>query len=230
MMGKKFLHYGLQRSGTNFTESLLKKNFRVKIINRKSRNLPRHLPLQKHFRLYDDKTIIPESKYFNNHLYQSFDEFESSLGLKELVDGVIIISKDPYSWLLSYEKWAAKCQWPKPDYDYIEEYLAFLNKWKQFSEGSDKIYFIKYLDLLTKPEKILYDIQIKFKLIKRFRLFKKTITELKKVNVSETFTNQQKKYYVEKMYLNHYSPSKLKEVNSYLHEELMEFLGYDIVD
>ena len=229
-MRKKFLHYGLQRSGTNFTESLLKKNFRVKIINKKSRNLPRHTPLQKHFRLYDDKSIIPEPKYQNNHLYQSFEEFESSLGLNTSVDGILIISKDPYSWLFSYENWAAKCQWPSPDYNYVEEYVAFLNKWKQFSEESDKIHFIKYLNLLTAPEKVLNEIQIKFKASKKFRLFNKTITEVKKVQVSDTFTSQKRKYYVEKEYLNQYSPSKLQSVNSVLDPELMKFLGDEIVE
>lgn len=229
-MRRKFLHYGLQRSGTNFTESLLIKNFRVKIINRKSRNLPRNNPLQKHFRLYDDKSIIPEPKYLNNHLYQSFKDFESSLGLNTPVDGILIISKDPYSWLLSYENWAAKCQWPQPHYNYVEEYVAFLNKWKQFSEESDKIYFIKYLDLLTAPEKVLQEIQIKYKASKKFRLFNKTITEIKKVKVSDTFTSQKKKYYLEKQYLNQYSPSKLHSVNSVLDPELMKLLGYEIVE
>lgn len=229
-MGKKLLHYGLQRSGTNFIESLIKKNFKAQIINRKSRNLPRHQPLQKHFRLYDDKTKIPEPKYLNDHLYQSFDEFESSLGLKSPVDGIIIISKDPYSWLLSYEKWATKCQWPDSDYNYIEEYVLFLNKWKQFSEESEKIHFIKYSNLLTEPEIIMDEIQSKFQIKKKFRFFKKSITEIKKVNVSDAFTNQHKSYYVEKKYLNLYSPEKLKKVNSLLNDELMEFLGYETID
>ena len=102
-MKKTLLHYGLQRSGTNFLESLLKKNFKVSIPNLRKE---REHPLQKHFRLYDDKTKIPEPKYYNKITYKNFKEFEKSLDLSKEIQGIIIISKDPYSWLLSYEKWA----------------------------------------------------------------------------------------------------------------------------
>lgn len=48
----KVLHYGLQRSGTNFLETLLKRKYRIQFLNS---NQDRKSPLQKHFRLYDDK-------------------------------------------------------------------------------------------------------------------------------------------------------------------------------
>ena len=91
-MKKTLLHYGLQRSGTNFLESLLKKNFKVSIPNLRKE---REHPLQKHFRLYDDKTKIPEPKYYNKITYENFKEFEKSLDLSKEIQGIIIISKDP---------------------------------------------------------------------------------------------------------------------------------------
>ena len=148
-MKKKILHYGLQRSGTNFLESLLVKNFDIKI---HSLRKEREHPLQKHFRLYDDKSKIPESKYLNNYNFKTYDDFKKSWGLNTEINGVIVISKDPYSWLLSYEKWAKKCNWPNPSYQYIEEYNLFLDKWRVFAQQSNDILFIRYIDLLVQPE------------------------------------------------------------------------------
>ena len=91
--------------------------------------------------------------------------------------------------------------------------------------------FIKYIDLLTKPETVLNNLQNQFQIDKKYRIInKKTTTELKEVNESDAFTNQQKKYYVKKKYLKQYSSIKLKKVNSFLDEKLMDFLDYDIVN
>ena len=99
------LHYGLQRSGTNYLETLLKKNFRIRFLNS---NKDRRSPLHKHCRLYKNKQIIPEPQYQNDIVVDTFDQFES---LFEVVpDYYFIISKDPYSWNLSYRNWAKKMQ------------------------------------------------------------------------------------------------------------------------
>ena len=224
-MGKRLLHYGLQRSGTNFLESLLKKNFSSKVLNsRKERNHP----LQKHFRLYDDKTKIPESKYLNNYNYNSYDDFKKSWGLNTEINGVIVISKDPYSWLLSYEKWAKKCTWPTPNYNYIEEYNLFLNKWKDFAEQTNDIIFVKYIDLLVQPEIELTKIENKFSLKRRWNTKRKGLkTELEKVKVSEKFTLDKKDFYIQKKYLEDYNNTKLELINSVIDKNLMEFLNYE---
>ena len=226
-MKKTLLHYGLQRSGTNFLESLLKKNFKVSIPNLRKE---REHPLQKHFRLYDDKTKIPEPKYYNKITYENFKEFEKSLGLSKEIQGIIIISKDPYSWLLSYEKWANKCAWPSPEYHYIEEYYLFLNKWREFQKQTNKIMFIRYIDLLEKPEKILNQIQVKFELKNKFSIFNtKLTTTQKKVAVSDVFTQKKKDYYTKRQYLTQYSNQSLKSINDILPNELMQFLQYETI-
>ncbi|MEC8617015.1 MAG: hypothetical protein VXY28_04865 [Bacteroidota bacterium] len=226
-MKKTLLHYGLQRSGTNFLETLLKKNFRVNIPNLRKE---REHPLQKHFRLYHDKTKIPEPKYYNEYTYDHFKEFEHSLDLEKKANGFIIISKDPYSWLLSYEKWANKCSWPIPNYSYMEEYKLFLSKWREFENQTHKIIFVRYIDLLEKPEEVLTQIQTKFELKKKPSFFNSKFTlSQKKVAVSEVFTNEKKDFYVKKKYLDHYSNQTLENVNKYLSKELMQFLRYEII-
>ncbi len=76
----KLLHYGLQRSGTNFLESLVAKKYRVKFLNSNIDGIrpERSSPLHKHFRLYDEKDIVPEPKFRNELKITSFNDFEES--------------------------------------------------------------------------------------------------------------------------------------------------------
>ena len=67
------LHYGLQRSGTNFLEALVRKKYRVRIENS---DADRCSPLLKHFHLYDCKDIIPEAQYRTDIKISSFNDFE----------------------------------------------------------------------------------------------------------------------------------------------------------
>ena len=67
------LYSGLQRSGTNFLETLLKKKYRVRFLNS---NKDRNSVLHKHFRLYDDKEIIPEPQYRNELKIADFESYE----------------------------------------------------------------------------------------------------------------------------------------------------------
>ena len=225
-MRKKLLHYGLQRSGTNFLESLLAKNFDIKI---HSLRKERDHPLQKHFRLYDDKTKIPEAKYLNNYNFKSNIDFKKSWGLNTEINGVIVISKDPYSWLLSYEKWSKKCNWPTPSYQYIEEYNLFLNKWRVFAQQSNEILFIRYIDLLVQPEIELTKIENKFSLKRRWNIRRNGFKiALDKVKVSEKFSKEKKEFYTKKKYLNNYNKTKLENTNYFLDEKLMSFLNYKL--
>ena len=144
--------------------------------------------------------------------------------------GIIIVSKDPYSWLLSYEKWANKCAWPTPNYHYIEEYNLFLNKWREFKNQTHKIIFVRYIDLLEKPEEILTQILAKFELKKKLSFYNSKFTlSQKKVAVSDVFTAEKEEYYLKRKYLNHYSNQSLENVNKYLSKELMQFLQYEII-
>ena len=225
-MKKKLLHYGLQRSGTNFLESLLVNNFDIKIYSLRKE---REHPLQKHFILYDDKTKIPESKYLNNYNFKSYADFKKSWELNTEINGVIVISKDPYSWLLSYEKWAKKCNWPTPSYQYIEEYNLFLDKWRVFAQQSNEILFIRYIDLLVQPEIELTKIEDKFSLKKRWKTRRNGLkTALDKVKVSEKFSKEKKEFYTKKKYLNNYNKTKLENTNYFLDENLMSFLNYKL--
>ena len=49
--------YGLQRSGTNIIQTFLETNYNISFMNKEDRNSPYH----KHFRIYDNKNLIPQT-------------------------------------------------------------------------------------------------------------------------------------------------------------------------
>jgi hypothetical protein len=223
-VAKKLLHYGLQRSGTNFLASCLEGMYKVHILNHKA---DRNDPLNKHFRLYNEKGKIPEIKYANKLFFNNFDSFEKNLSKKP--DYYIIISKNPYSWLVSYRKWGKKCHWPEVDHHYIEEYNLFYNKWLDFSQQTDKIFFVRYIDLLT-------DREIQLRMLGDYlgvkqKLFSFLLPYLiSKVPQSKTFTDDKRDYYIHKRYLNLLSKDEIEVINSILDNELIEKLGYEFCD
>jgi len=50
--------YGLQRSGTNLIQKFLETNFNISLMNNFG---DRQSPAHTHFRIYDDKGIIPQT-------------------------------------------------------------------------------------------------------------------------------------------------------------------------
>lgn len=224
---KNLLHFGLQRSGTNYLESILKNNYQIRMLNSKMNSDP---PRQKHFRLYDDKSLIPNPKYENNLIFNSFAEYLNSLELTKQIDGVIIISKDPYSWYISYLNWSKKCNWPKVNHHYIEEYNKFYGKWMDFSKNDSRIYFVKYIDLLCNVDNELQKIVEHFNLSEKFirKILGKKIFGINKVAHSGTFSEEKKKFYTRKKYLKQIDKSDVNEINSKLDVQLMKDLDYEI--
>jgi len=215
---RKILLYGLQRSGTNYLESLVEINYPAcQFINGEMRNEITH----KHFRLYADKSRIPEPQFQNQQVFDSFAAFESAL--PEIPDLYIVVSKDPYSWLVSYNKWSKKNNWPLPDYQYIEEYNLFYGMWMQFSKQTDKVLFVRYIDLLTDPQKEMERVTAALNLPARTST--KTTS---KVYASRKFTAGRKESFLNKEHMQDISKETLSEVNHLLDKQLIQFLHYPL--
>lgn len=215
------LHYGLQRSGTNFLETLLKRKYQVHFLNS---NKDRNAPIQKHFRLYDEKDIIPDPQYQNDIFISNFASFESLL--KAVPNYYLVISKDPYSWLLSYEGWAKKCNWPAVSYHYASEYNLFYGKWLAFSKETERIKFIRYVDLIQDPSKVLGRLEAEMSLKKRF-LSGLVSNTVKIVSQSSAFSDEKRNYYLNEKYLESYSDEDLREVNALIDPNVISSLGYE---
>jgi len=223
---KNILHYGLQRSGTNVLETYLCENFRVKFLNN---NLERNNTLHKHFRLFDNKHFIPEPQFYNDLLFKSFKDYERTFGSDNQIDAIFVISKDPYSWYLSYMNWAKKCNWSEPNYHYIEEYNEFHNKWIEFSKQDNRISIVKYIDLISNPIAILNSLKTKhnlsLKLSKQIFGIRKSIN---KVSESEIFTEKNLRFYTQKEYLEKLGKVDIEIINSKLDLNVLKELTYEI--
>lgn len=217
---KKILLYGLQRSGTNYLETLINLNFPdCNFLNGESRNEITH----KHFRLYDNKKMIPEPQFNNNLSFKNFPEFENKLPPNKIPELYIIVSKDPYSWFVSYRNWSKKNNWPNPDYHYIEEYNLFYGKWMAFDEENKRIIFIQYAEALTNPERVLQKIAHALNLPVREK-----IKTTKKVYASRRFTSDKKDAFLHKSYLQKIAPEDFVTINTLLDTGLLSKLGYQI--
>lgn len=215
------LHYGLQRSGTNFIETLLKKKYRVQFLNS---NKDRSSPLQKHFRLYDDKNIIPDPLYRNQLKIADFENYERLLEVAS--DYYLVISKDPYSWLSSYNNWAKKCNWPDVSHHYIMEYNLFYGKWLEFSQQTERIIFCRYIDLLQDADEELSRLESKMVLRKKI-LYPFISSTLDKVAQSDRFSNERRNYYLMEKYLEGYKKEDFQRINSFLDPKVISLLGYE---
>ena len=220
----KLLLYGLQRSGTNYLERVIARKFKVKFLNNKT---DRSNPLHKHFRIYDNKDIIPEPKYKNNIDIENIEQFEKLIG--DQVNYYLVISKDPYSWLQSYQNWAEQCNWPENEHHYIEEYNLFYGKWLDFSNCKTNVIFIRYIDLLKDLDSELN--RLKRIMGLRKRLFAKIFPNrgrIIKVSQSSKFTESRRNYYINKKYLEMYSDNEIEDINKKLDSEIIESLGYEL--
>ena len=216
------LHFGLQRSGTNYLEALFKSMYGLRFSNS---NADRKSPLQKHFRLYDNKDVVPEPQYRNDIVIKSFDQFEALFVAKP--DFYIVISKDPYSWYLSYTAWAEKCRWPAPRHHYIEEYNLFYGKFLDLATQTDKIVFVRYADLLADREATLFGLEQRMGLKRKVRRFLGA-PSLHRVPQSAEFSDQQRDYYLEKRYLTKLSKPAVDQLNDRLDPQVVRQLGYEI--
>lgn len=219
------LLYGLQRSGTNYLEKLLCKTYGVKLLNDANN---RASPNFKHVRLYEEKNLIPAPNYKNNIHVATYSDFRK---LCKPAKYCIVLSKDPYSWYKSYKRWGKKCSWHRWAMDrkhhFIEEWNKYHEKWLQFSEETDQIVFVRYIDLLQDPIK---EIERVGEYIGAERKENKFDGRLKSVPYSETFDKKRLAYYLEEKYMNEFSQDELEDLNDKLDLGVVEKLGYEVKD
>lgn len=173
----KILHYGLRRSGTNYTQQLLLKNFKhIKFINNNDRKTSRH----KHYWLYKK----------NIHTLQQFQQL-----LKVKPDFYIVIYKDPFAWLVSYRQVPPKLG--KGAEEMVDRYTDFYMCWYDiYKSAPEKVELVRYESLLLNLEMELNKIKNKFNLVR-----KKKLINPKSVPMSKPFNKGRLKYYLEREYL-----------------------------
>ncbi|MCB9285597.1 MAG: sulfotransferase domain-containing protein [Lewinellaceae bacterium] len=228
---KYFMVYGLQRSGTNYVETLLPHNF--KDISLENMGYPRSLPVHKHFRLYDEMYYVPEQKYLNNFHYPHFDDFDAHVkrltGKDEL--HYVVVVKEPYSWYISYCNLARKNRWPSylpkwANQHYMIDYSLFCKKWLEFRrEAPEKILLLRYEDILKDLPGNLEKVRAQFGLEK----IREEYQNFSKVDMSKRFTSTRRNYYLKKEFLNLFTDEELYVLTENLDQAVVEELGYELV-
>ena len=140
-----------------------------------------------------------------------------------------MVSKDPYSWYLSYRNWASKCDWPSVGHHYIEEYNLFYGKFIELAHETDRILFVRYVELLKDANRVLDRLE------KRMTLRKKLVSRIifrtsRRVPQSSRFDEERRKYYLDEKYIDNYADDELDELNRHIDSEVVASLGYRIVE
>lgn len=202
--------YGLQRSGTNVINNFLINNFKIKFNNdENNRNSIKH----KHFRIYNNKSYIPETdkpkQYYNNIIIKSLENLDEKINNKK--NKYIIVYKDIYSWLPSIERWAKMCKWKSnTKIDFVNDYCEYISKWNELK--NERVLFIKYeeyLDCLVNKNNNLINKIEDFLQVKR----PNKLIFPKNVNCSKTFTINRYNYYKNKEYMKEYTENELNIIN-----------------
>jgi hypothetical protein len=217
---------GLQISGTNYIRQLIIKNIDVNIINT-------HLYTELDYQQISEYLKNGETGDYNFDLWKhNLTPLSKDLIEKYKIDGFLLISKNPYSWLESiiYRN--------KIDLD-----ITYNEKFKFFEDGVFRIdnlcklykdfytnwinndtYFIKYEDLLINKEKVLIEFVNKFNLTFKF----KEIQEInQKVDASHQFKDSFIKKYIN-VELSHLQNEEIKLINEILGEDFFNKIGYEM--
>lgn len=217
-----FYLYGLQRSGTNYLEQLLRQNF---VVGKKNTGIPNN-PLWKH----------------NTDVADTVSKSKNTI--------IFVIHKNPYMWIESIcfrhaVDWTrTQLEFPATekhsDADYnigknefnivnlAKTYQTFYRNWVTATtpEIKEKSFVIKYEDLLfsQKRENILNHISEHFKYTKKHSTWQNP----KNVGMSPRWMSSDKDMYINQTPL-YLTPKQKKIITQTLTPRLISNLGYDIL-
>ncbi len=210
---KKIKVFGERNSGTIYLEKLLRKNFKVQVLD--------YYTLGWKHRLAPSETEI--SSQDSSIIY-------------------LILVKNPYSWLRSmYRKPYHQEELKRLDFnefiefpygDYANPVIMWNTKYASYlnlENYVENIAFLKYEDLLKFPEKTLNDIKNRFDLTPSMYWFSDIQNQLTN-NHGELKKKFHKNYYLQEKWKSEYSPELFNLVNKHLDKNLMTTFGYPVIE
>jgi hypothetical protein len=173
-------HHGIERSGTNYLRSCLS-FLKVDIINEVSG--PENNPHHKHFRWYQDKSLIPKfrSQLLNNINACSLKDINKFCDYPNDTKH-IIIKKTLIKGITSIVNYALNDNWFKNKEELkknipkiLRDYKAYYNFWERISrENPNQVIMISYEDLVASSETLL-EVLKKFGISHKVKVPKKLI-------------------------------------------------------
>lgn len=160
---KKIILYGLQRSGTNYLETLLLNNFKVDFANQ---NHSRISKKHKHFRFYSNKLNSYCSSEVNMNSYFHEKETNDFSFLSEDVEHYFFIYKEPVHWLVSFDKFLHTFPTVTKDnidkkYPFekrVRDYDLYIQHINQMQRNYKKMRVYSYEDLILNTENYLNEL------------------------------------------------------------------------
>jgi len=214
------LLYGLQRSGTNYLEHLIRSNFpgaRIRNANRRSHY--RH----KHWRLYADNSLIPTRQYRSKLSAEDAKSFWTLLQNEGVhIDAVVVVVREPLHWYRSYQSWANRIKWPAVDHHYLQEWNAYYRTWRALAaEDPERIALIRYEDLLGSDELAFSSLATVLRMPRVG-----TIKDFKHVPQSHDFDTTKRDANLSPLTLDDFPPDDRDAVLANLDPSLSQALGY----
>ena len=217
---------GIQRSGTNYIRQLIIKNIDVNIINT-------HLYTELDYQQIPKYLKNGETGDYNFDLWKhNLTPLSKDFIEKYKIDGFLLISKNPYSWLESiiYRTQIDLVATYNMKYNIFQDGVFRIDNlcklYKDFYTNwiNNDTYFIKYEDLLINKEKVLIEFVNKFNLTFKF----KEIQEIsQKVDASHQFKYSFIKKYIN-VELDHLNSENIYLINDSLGKDFFNLIGYEM--
>ena len=118
-----------------------------------------------------------------------------------------------------------KCNWPQASHHYIIEYNLFYKRWLRFSLQTDRVLFVRYIDLLMDVEKETGRLESVMSLDRKFLSYFNP-SKVTKVPISKKFSNDRRNYYLNEEYFKSYTMDDLEDLNKLIDPEVISGLNY----
>jgi hypothetical protein len=238
--------FGERNSGTNYLESLVRRNFTLSILPGK---------VNPAFRRLKEFEII-RYLYFTTTFNTFFGWKHAQINPK-LINGIaksnetlfLVITKNPYSFLLSLYKRPYHQRSRKADFasfiqsrwnaTYFENgpkfYESPIELWNakqasylEFMSSNFNVYMIRYEDLLLDPEDIFNKVRTKFNLSKSDKFFTNASMSMK--GEADKDFSYYKEYYLHERWREKLTHEHISTINSRLNPDIVTRLGYTLLN
>jgi hypothetical protein len=224
--------FGLQRTGTNYVEWLIRNNFKNIFVFTNQLGWKHGLPPNALRRLMDSNLAALDendrAELFKHKWFSSSDRVEPIRAmLAERRINFVFMIKDPYSWYLSFARYSGFRPFPIR--------IQAIQKWNQFYQSaiafqaahSDCSIMIKYEDLLGNMPATMDRVRLQFGFPPVATYLDISRTLRPGFVVSQNEFNRG--YYLEEKFLERYKPDDKLELGKQILPELAAQFGYRIL-
>lgn len=227
--------YGLPRSGTNYLRKLVELNFFSRVLVHAVRG--KHLtpmPIS--------KTDISRVNNFGTEYLESEMEIPRILKyMRSRPVYTMIITKNPYSWMISYRNYINSHENPNVQFTYYidksgEDLVKAVRWWNDTTrayirfkdEFNNSVYIVKYEDLIHDFRSTLEKLGQQFRMTRKGKEFS-PVEKIIGPGYTETGINFNENKYRDPDYASELGEQAIMLINKELDKQVMDSLGYEML-